>query len=102
RACSAGVLRTGQGAAAPRRQSLPLVAPFRGDPPHDGPIGDGPLVDVVALVAATCIRTASRFVREPSCLDLNPPLPTLTHECSGPPRGTGRRRPLMRGPACRS
>src|SRR5205823_13987119 len=22
--------------AAPRRQSLPLVAPFRGDPPHDG------------------------------------------------------------------
>ena len=27
------MLRTGRGAAAPRRQSLPLVAPSRGDPP---------------------------------------------------------------------
>src|SRR5437868_11428170 len=30
------MLRMGQGAAAPRRQSLPLVAPYRGDPPHEG------------------------------------------------------------------
>ena len=64
-ACCARV----RGPAAPRRQSLRSVAPSRGDPPYDGPIGHGQLVDVVTLVAATCIRTASRFARELSCLE---------------------------------
>src|SRR5262249_51895691 len=37
---------------APRRQSLRSVAPSRGDPPHEGPIGNGQLVDVRSIAGS--------------------------------------------------
>ena len=43
------------------RRSASLRAHSRGDPPHEGPSGDGQLVDFRTLLAAKCITTASRW-----------------------------------------
>src|SRR5262245_33188428 len=59
-----------RGPAAPRRQSLRSVAPSRGDPPRDGPIGNGQLVDVRSIAGCNVHSNSFALTRELSCFEM--------------------------------